>query len=155
MNLAKKISAMCAVILLSACATAPKFTVTDNPDTVKTFDVQTKVTQSRFHGVPITSWVDAKAAMISKSKNCTHFRKISADTAHQYNPWTGTRSQVRSQIFECVDIKNHKNVITSKDTITINDGLNIGNSSRRYNDIKPVLFRHRALIQKISKNENR
>ena len=150
-----KIVALSGIIFLSGCASAPKFIITDNPETVRTFDVQTKTEYSSFKGVSLTSWVEAKAAMISKEKGCTHFRQLSSDTVRHYNAWFGTRSQTDSKIFECVDISNHKNVITSKDRITINDGRNIGNSSRIYLDIKPIIFRHRELIEKINLNEKK
>ncbi|RBP52999.1 hypothetical protein [Arenicella xantha] len=146
-----KLAALAIILcFMSGCATAPKFNVIDDPSSPYTFDVFSKDGYI-FDGTMMLTWIEAKAALVSSSRGCTHFRKLSHDTKMKANYWTGGVNSRSSAIYECVDITKTKAVKTSNDTITISDGENIGASHRIYNDIKPVLFRHRDLIARIRK----
>ena len=154
MNFINKVTLLI-LIILSGCATStsPDFKVTQDPLRVSTFGVQTIVKKHVHNGERVSAWVEAKAAIVSKEKGCTHFRKASTDSGYDLNTNLGLSFSTtfkNSSIYECIDVASQKNIASSNDEITIKDG----NTSRVYIDLNSAFFRYRELIEKIKKSGN-
>ena len=152
----KKLMFSIIVLALQACASVPPFEITVNPSEVNIYEVSTSTSSHEFAGINVSDWIEAKSVIVANENGCTHYRRLSTDskrfrTAAQV--FLGGRTKETRNIYECVDVANIKNVITSGDIITINDSQNIGESSRRYKNIDPIIFRYRELISKINSSK--